>query len=82
MHPKTVVLLAVAMYTLSCRSTRMSAAHGASSGQPTTGGGRKDQPGRCWPRTLEKHSCSRSQDYSHPFTACGGEGQVRKVPYI
>jgi CubicO group peptidase (beta-lactamase class C family) len=35
MHPKTVVLLAVAMYTLSCRSTRMSAASGAAPGQPT-----------------------------------------------
>ena len=34
MNPKAVLLLAVAIYTLSCRSTRMSAAPGATSGQP------------------------------------------------
>jgi CubicO group peptidase (beta-lactamase class C family) len=35
MNPRTVLLLALAMYTLSCRSTRMSAATVATSGQPT-----------------------------------------------
>jgi CubicO group peptidase (beta-lactamase class C family) len=34
MNPKTVLLLTLAMFTLSCRSTRMSGAAGVTAGQP------------------------------------------------